>query len=166
MGYRSILFPDDRNSRRDMNALPFGRITLRSQKPMDSAYPKNLITLGDHIRKRRLDLKLTQKQVALILGTNVTSILGWETNLHSPVISFIPKIVKFLEYIPYSKDFSDFKEKLIYFRRLYGLNQEKLAEMLGIDETTVAKWERGEHMPSRKLLRKFNVLIGSSKLSI
>ena len=158
-----IPYPDAQNCRKGMNALPFGRITLRSQKPMDSAYPKNLITLGNHIRKRRLDLKLTQKQVALILGTNVTSILGWETNLHSPVISFIPKIVKFLGYIPYSKDFSDFKEKLLYFRRLSGLNQEKLAEMLGIDETTVAKWERGNHMPSRKLLNKFNELVGSFK---
>lgn len=139
-----------------MYALPFGRITLHSQKPMDSAYPKNLVTLGDHIRKRRLDLKLTQKQVALTIGTNVTSILGWETNLHSPVISFIPKIVKFLEYIPYSKDFSDFKEKLKYFRKLAGLSQEKLANLLHVDESTIASWERGEHKPIKRLSNKLN----------
>ena len=144
-----------------MNALTFGRITLHSQKPMDSAYPKNLVTIGDHIRKRRLDLKLTQKQVALMIGTNATTILGWETNSHSPVISFVPKIVKFLGYIPYSKDFTDLKDKLQYFRKLSGLNQEKLSELLEIDETTVAKWERGEHKPSKILLNKLNEFFSS-----
>ncbi|MCB4791746.1 MAG: helix-turn-helix domain-containing protein [Elusimicrobia bacterium] len=94
-----------------------------------------------------------------MIGTNATSIWEWEINLHSPVISFVPKIVKFLGYIPYSKDFSEYKDKLIYFRRLSGLSQEKLAALLQVDESTVASWERGEHKPTKKLLNKVEKLL-------
>jgi hypothetical protein len=33
-----------------------------AKKPLNSAYPKELVTLADHIRKRRLDLKFRQME--------------------------------------------------------------------------------------------------------
>ena len=45
-------------------ALPFCHVAFRRQRPPNPAYPKNLGTLGDHIRKRRLDLGLLQRDVA------------------------------------------------------------------------------------------------------
>jgi hypothetical protein len=41
-----------------MAALPFCHTELRASKPKPSHYPKQLNTLGDHIRTRRLDLRL------------------------------------------------------------------------------------------------------------
>ncbi len=85
----------------DRVALPFCQITLNAQKPLPSAYPQTLKTLGDHLRKRRLDLKLLQREVAQKLGVGESSIYNWENNLTKPALRYIPKIVKFLGYAPY-----------------------------------------------------------------
>ena len=130
---------------------------------MDSAYPKILNSIGDHIRKRRLDLKLCQKDVAGILKVDDMTIVCWEKNRNTPCISQIPKIIEFLGYIPYnSKDCTDLKDKLQYYRKITGLNQEKLANLLHVDESTVASWERGEHQPTKKMLSKLNKFFGSN----
>jgi hypothetical protein len=44
--------------------LPFCKIVLKAKKPASALYPKKLNTLGDHLRRKRLDLKLFQKEVA------------------------------------------------------------------------------------------------------
>ena len=43
---------------------PFCYVTLRGRRPLPAVYPKQLRTLRDHLRKRRLDLELLQRQVA------------------------------------------------------------------------------------------------------
>ena len=152
---------DGRNTRTGIAALPFCHISLKTKLRVNPAYPKALNRLGDHIKTRRLNLKLSQKAVAGILKVDEMTIAGWEKNRCTPCISQMPKIIEFIGYIPYNKDFTYFKDKLQYFRRLSGLSQEKLAKLLKIDETTIAKWERGEHSPSRKLLKKLNEFFSS-----
>jgi Helix-turn-helix len=46
--------------------------------------PEKLDTLGDHLLRRRLTLKLLQRQVAEQLGVDKTSIYNWETNRTKP----------------------------------------------------------------------------------
>lgn len=41
-------------------------------------YPSNPKTIGEHIRKRRMDLGLEQKEVAKIIGVPESSIWNWE----------------------------------------------------------------------------------------
>jgi transcriptional regulator with XRE-family HTH domain len=144
-----------------MYALPFCEIELHAQKPMNPAYPKILNSIGDHIRKRRLDLKLKQKELSLRLGVAVDTIVNWEKNYSAIDIHLIPKIIEFLGYIPFNKDYTEFKDKLQYFRKLSGLSQEKLAALLQVDESTIASWERGEHKPIKKLLNKLNEFFSS-----
>src|SRR5712691_8111311 len=55
---------DRRSSRTGIPALPFCHVRLQAQKPLAAAYPRELWTLGDRVRKRRLDLGLRQKDVA------------------------------------------------------------------------------------------------------
>jgi len=59
--------------------LPFCHARLSARRPKKSAYPQELKTIGDYIRKRRLDLRLFQRQVAQLLGVDVDSICHWET---------------------------------------------------------------------------------------
>jgi hypothetical protein len=59
---------------------PFCCLTLRSQKRLPRAYPQVLSTIGDHLRKRRLDLGLLQRQVADQLGADPCSVTNWELN--------------------------------------------------------------------------------------
>ena len=73
---------------------------LSTQKPKSSAYPKEFKTLGDHIRKRRLDLRLFQEQVSEQIGVDEDTIFRWEGNKSKPQVQFIPAIIKFLGYNP------------------------------------------------------------------
>jgi DNA-binding transcriptional regulator YiaG len=58
-------------------ALLFCRVRLDRKKSKDKAYPKKVTTIGDAIRKRRLELR-RQKDLAKIIGYDKTSVLNWE----------------------------------------------------------------------------------------
>jgi len=148
------------SSRRGRGSLPICSIQLSAKKPRNPAYPQELSTLGDHIRKRRLDLGLMQKEVALTLGVDESTVTNWELNRVYPYFTYLPKIIAFLGYTPspYDKKTDNIIEQMKSYRLTHGLSQEKFAKLIGVDETTVAKWERGEHEPSKKLIKKLSML--------
>ncbi len=111
----------------------------------------NPTTLGDHVRKRRLDQGLTQRQVAAQIGANVTSIRNWEGNATAPALWFIPRIIRFLGYELRTPS-RTLGEQLKAWRRERGISQERLAGILKVDEGTVRRWERGRSRPRRLLL--------------
>lgn len=61
----------------------------------------DIATLGDHIRAVRIDRKLLQKDVALLLGVSTDSVVHWELGLHHPHFLVLPRIMDFLGYCPY-----------------------------------------------------------------
>jgi len=67
-----------------------------------------------------------------------------------PSLAQIPKIIEFLGRNPFEIRTENPGEKLREFRRIHGLSQNKLAEQLAVDQTTLAGWERGEHRPIQK----------------
>jgi transcriptional regulator with XRE-family HTH domain len=105
-------------------------------------------TLGDHIRTRRLDLKLLQRQVAEEIGVSGATITTWERNASTPVARYIPAIIRFLGYDPLPSADS-LPERLRRARRLLGLTQREMAERLGVDPCTLRDWEAGLHQPTR-----------------
>src|SRR3990172_2152482 len=127
-----------------MVAWTFCCLTLVAPKPLPSAYPKELNTIGDHIRKRRLDLKLFQEAVAKIIGVQESTITNWEKNRVSPRLHYIPKIIDFLGYNPCDTGFKTLGEEIVAHRRILGMTQKELARTLGIDSTTLGRWEREE----------------------
>jgi len=68
-------------------------VSLRAKKPLSAAYPKELKTVGDHLRRRRLELKPLQEDVAERLGTTPCTLRNWEKNRSSLSLAFIPKII-------------------------------------------------------------------------
>ena len=82
------------------SCVPFCRVTLRGYKPPNPAYPRELRTPGDHLSKRRLDLGLRQKDVAQRLCVNVNTETNWELGQSGPALWFVPRITKFLGYVP------------------------------------------------------------------
>ena len=62
--------------------------------------PEKLETLGDHLRRRRLMLKLIQAQVAAQFGVDKSSIHNWETNVCEPEVKYMPAVIRFLGYNP------------------------------------------------------------------
>ncbi|MBI2998952.1 MAG: helix-turn-helix transcriptional regulator [Deltaproteobacteria bacterium] len=131
--------------------MPFCHTRLRGRKQRNSKYPWKLDKLGDHIRKKRLELGLLQKDLAGKIGVDQGTACRWETNETSPPIRFIPKIVDFLGYNPLPAP-KTFPEELLAARRALGLTQRGMAKRLGVDPTTILLWERGKRRPSKKLL--------------
>jgi transcriptional regulator with XRE-family HTH domain len=121
--------------------LPFVRVRLKSliRLPYDFE-PK---TLGDHIRRRRLILSITQEEAAQRLGVNASTIHNWETGGTKPAIQFIPALVGFLGYDPEPAGQGTLAGRLIAKRRELGLSRRKTARSLRIDPGTWAGWEGG-----------------------
>jgi transcriptional regulator with XRE-family HTH domain len=135
-------------------ALPFCHISLAGQKPPVKAYPRELKTLGNHLRKRRLDLKLLQKDVAKIIDVDEATIWNWENSYTSPNLYYIPKIVEFLGYVPSNGQTKTLGEKIVRYRRLLGITQKELAKSLGIDPGTLGRWERNRGKPQRQIVER------------
>jgi len=110
-------------------------------------------TWGDYIKVRRLDLKLNKAQLSLKLNVSDLTIYLWEKNRVEPSLAQIPKIIEFLGRDPFEKEIENLGDKIREYRRVHGLSQKKLAELLGVDQTTVAGWERGKHKPIRMSLK-------------
>ena len=89
-----------RDSRRDTVALPFTGLRFRAPKPLDPAYPRELKTIGDQLRKRRMDLGLFQREVAEQIGVSKDTYRFWECNATVPLPRQWPGIIRFLGYQP------------------------------------------------------------------
>jgi transcriptional regulator with XRE-family HTH domain len=108
-------------------------------------------TVGDHTRKRRLGLKLLQKDVAKQIGVDKTSVFNWEGNRSSPEIRYTPAIIDFLGYDPLPAA-DTMAEQLIRQRTSLGLSQKEAAGRIGVDPGTLAKWEQGKREPASGFL--------------
>jgi len=116
-------------------------------------YPQNPITIGDYLYKKRLDLNLTQKQVAQnILKTSVDNIRNWETNRSQISLLFYPRVIDFINFCPYDASLP-LGLKLKERRNNLGLSIKKLSQILDINPCTIAYWERNEHKPSQRYIK-------------
>ncbi|HET6464986.1 MAG TPA: helix-turn-helix transcriptional regulator, partial [Nitrospiria bacterium] len=68
---------------------------LKAAKPPSPSFPKTLKTLGDHLRRKRIELGLMQKQVADQLGVDTNTITNWERNRTTPELAFMPGLILF-----------------------------------------------------------------------
>ena len=66
----------------------------------DPRLPDPVRTIGDHIRKHRLENGLTQAEVAEDVGVTATALGHWETNKRTPSERFLPRIAWLLGYQP------------------------------------------------------------------
>ena len=119
-------------------------------------------TVGDHIRLRRLNLKMLQKDVALRLGVETTCIHNWEANTGTPRPQYFPAIIAFLGYnpLPPPKTWAD---RLVRGRTAQGLSQKSFAKQLQVDPSTLARWERGEREPEGEFAAKGGRLLSTGR---
>ena len=115
-------------------------IKLKSLKPKETDFEPH--TLGEHIRKRRLVLTLTQKEVAAQLGVVPWTILNWEKGHTQPPMASLPGLARFLGYDPFPQP-KTLSQHLLAKRRVMGWTIEEAAEVIGVDPGSWSKWERG-----------------------
>jgi hypothetical protein len=82
-----------------IHKLPPCRITLRGRKSKPG-HPEDPKTLGEHLRRARLDRGLLQRQVAEAIGCHHASLHNWKRGRREPEPRFLPGILRFLGYDP------------------------------------------------------------------
>jgi transcriptional regulator with XRE-family HTH domain len=111
--------------------------------------------VGDHLKKRRLDLGLLQKDVARQIGTHLATYWNWETGANQPGIRHAPGVISFLGYDPFPAP-QTLGERVRATRRRQGLSHRELAARLGLDPSTVEAWENNQvRRPYPRLVRLF-----------
>jgi len=95
--------------------------------PLQIQLPEELVnepvTLGDYLRRRRLELGLYQKDVALQIGVTASTIWNWENGWSSITLGCMPKVIKFLGYNPISCP-DDLMGRLAWYKQVNGLSLE------------------------------------------
>ncbi|PKN52828.1 MAG: transcriptional regulator [Deltaproteobacteria bacterium HGW-Deltaproteobacteria-13] len=113
------------------------------------------------MRKNRLDKKLLQREVGRQFGVEKDTITNWEINRTFPSLSHIPKIIKFIGYIPWEVSAQNIK----LCRKTMGISQKSLAKQIGVDPSTLSRWEKGIKAPSKEKLKMLSKCFASFSLS-
>jgi DNA-binding XRE family transcriptional regulator len=82
-------------------AVPFCRqtpLTLKALRSKD--YSQEPSSLGEHLKKRRRELGLLQRDAATRMGGSTATVVLWETNRARPVAAQFRPLVEFLDYDP------------------------------------------------------------------
>ncbi len=151
------------NPQRGVALLQFVPITLKARKPKEIDFAPQ--TIGDHIRKRRFEIELNQKEAGGRLGVTPQTVLHWEKGQTEPPIESIPAILHFLGYNPFREP-TTLPERLLATRRAMGWSIKEAAKRLGVDEGTWGAWERGAVVPWKRYLARLEELLQSRSMPI
>lgn len=118
-------------------------------------YPENPKTIGEHLRRVRIDKNLLQREVADIIEVDTATIENWEKGKAKPQPKFHLQIIDFLGYAPESLgDNTKLNNPLFLYRMKNDLTQKQLAKMLEIDKSTIQANEAGMRPMIERTKRK------------
>jgi transcriptional regulator with XRE-family HTH domain len=106
-----------------------------------------------HLRTRRQNVGSNLAQVARNLGVRLSTYQAWENDQVAPAIKNIPAIIQFLGYCPFDRGLR-FGDQIALWRSVNGITQKEFSELMGLDQTTLARWERGDGKPHPILRRR------------
>ncbi len=143
--------------------------------------PTDPSTIGGHLRRRRLQIRLHQSQAACQLGVSTVTLSRWECDKVYPTWEFQPRLVAYLGYDPFDNPILvrpkgnesigvanlssggsiSFGQKARELRLKLRLNQKECAQNLGVCAKTLRGWEIGRHAPSQDVqARTLEMLLG------
>ncbi|MDB4292285.1 helix-turn-helix domain-containing protein [Maribacter sp.] len=124
---------------------PILPLELKSSKPQHLRYPTQILTVGDEVRKARIDRGLTQQEVGQRIGVSRNFVYELELNQHELTIYSLHKSYQFLQYLPETLkiDESTLRGKLYTYRIRNGYSYAIVADKISLDKSTLAHFERG-----------------------
>jgi DNA-binding transcriptional regulator YiaG len=102
------------------------------------------VTIGEHIKKKRIESGLLQKDVALLLNVSEDCVTYWENERSTPQIHHYPNIIRFLGYYPLDHETESNAGKLKQIRHCKGLSIKQCAALVSVSEDAAKRWERGK----------------------
>lgn len=142
--------------------------------------PKEPTTIGGHLRKRRLELKVFQTKVARRLGVSTVTLSKWERDRLYPTWPYWPRIIAFLGHDPFdnralgrpkgneSRDVASLSKlpadslghQIIRQRLVVNKSRKELADELGVSVKTLWGWEVNRRKPSNTLQQRVMEFVG------
>lgn len=114
------------------------------------------VTLGQHLRNKRLKLGLKQEEVAARLNTIREVYERWERDERDPVISEWPTLLKFLGYYPFEGDTA--ADLVLRARRSQGMDQKAMAALIGTFHQRFRRWEHGREIVPQGIAYELRIL--------
>jgi DNA-binding XRE family transcriptional regulator len=105
-------------------------------------------TIGEHVRKHRMDLGMLQREVADKIGVSEASVYNWERGTE-PELVHIPKIIEFLGYVPFERP-DDLLGQLRYYKLVNGMSYERLGVAMGRDPEQLVDWMSNGVKPCKR----------------
>jgi transcriptional regulator with XRE-family HTH domain len=118
----------------------WARLTVKARKQKD--YSEEPQTLGEHLKKRRKELGLLQREAAERMGISAETVANWESGKTKPVAAQFRPVVEFLGYDPTPAP-TTLRERLEAKRRLLGATFAQVARYLGWDPGTLSRYLNG-----------------------
>jgi transcriptional regulator with XRE-family HTH domain len=112
-------------------------VTLKSLRPKD--YSEDPQTLGQHLKKRRKERGLFQREVAAEMGVDTWTYLNWEKDKTVPVAARFRPVVEFRGYDP-TPPARTLAERLQAKRRELGVTFSQVARDLCSDEGSLTRY--------------------------
>ena len=142
--------------------------------------PRKPQTIGEHLRRRRLELGLLQAQSARRLGVSTVTLSLWEWDKVYPTWPQQPKIIAYLGYDPFTSpalgkgksnetrfvaflvpDQSlSFGQQITRRRLALKKTRKECARELGVSVKTLWGWESDQHQPMKRLRKRIETLLG------
>ena len=133
--------------------MPFSHAALAAPKPPPDGYPEDPQNVGEHLRKVRMDRGRYQREVGEAIEVDPATIRNWELGHSEPALGKWQRIIDFLEFVPFEVGDS-LGERIGAWRKMNGVPRSELAPRLGVDPSTVWRWETGRSHPSEPQLQQ------------
>jgi len=130
--------------------------------PVYPVYPVEVNTLGDCLRKVRLDRGLSQSDVGRIFNVSKVTISAWELNIYTPTLKYAKSIFAFIGFFPFKDSELSFEKKLYYSRLILGDTQRQAAKIIGCDPSVLRRTERDQGIPRARVLEKIQEYIDAA----
>ena len=103
-------------------------LRFKSKKPKD--YSETPQSLGEHLKKRRRELGLLQREAGERMGVSAETVANWESGNTEPVVAQYRRVVEFLGYDP-TPEPRTLAERLAAKQRTLDASLAQIARYLG-----------------------------------
>ena len=134
------------NSQGRVAFLPFTKVNRKACA--ERALPPP-VTIGEHIRAKRRERQLLQRDVAAQMGVTPETVSSWEKSSTTPPARLLPAIIHFLGYDP-TPEPTTLPERMRDYRRNNGLTIKEAAHRMGVNESSWGQWERTGMIPWKR----------------
>lgn len=144
--------------------MPFCHLRLSAPKPRPAGYPEAPQSLGEHLRRRRMELGLRKVDLAEQFGVDAATIHNWEEGQTSPGVRLMSRIIAFIGRDPTPAETS-LPSRLRAYRRREGVTQRDMASRLGVQADTAARWEWRGQQPRAEHWATIERVLGPAELT-